>query len=337
MRRSFWVAQLHRLSPPQRARDDAERSNLGRRSRRCGETVSRSAAAGLRRPAITRRDDRADSGGGLSWEAALLPPSCRAVALDLPDHSVRESDGENRAVLGAVVTLSAVSTAFVVASSLRPAGVVSWLLTAYVVFVANAVIVTVALSPSRTLSQGSLAAAQGLLLAAGLVVWVRAGRPCPSFAATRRAFAEFAADPLTALFLGALAILVGYELSSPSQARRTTGTRSTTTWLGWPRGSSTTVTTGSRTHLTASSTRASPSPSRRFSSCSPRPRARGCSLCPSSWPNSRCSSRFMAAPGGSASVCVLLRAQLRCLRPSRWSCSRQSPRRTTWLPRRSPL
>jgi hypothetical protein len=88
----------------------------------------------------------------------------------------------------------------------------SWLLVAYLAFVTDAVGLCLALSPSHSLTQGSLAGAQAVLLVVMLAVWIRAGRPHPPLVPARRALRQIGGDPLTALFLAAVVVLLAYEL-----------------------------------------------------------------------------------------------------------------------------
>ena len=110
-----------------------------------------------------------------------------------------------RPVVGAVLILVPAATAVLVALSLRLRGQTSTLVTAYVAWVANLALVTEVLSPLRQVDRGGLAAVEGALLAGAFVWWWRAGRPRPEVRVP-------AVDPVTALALAAVLVLLGYEL-----------------------------------------------------------------------------------------------------------------------------
>ena len=108
-------------------------------------------------------------------------------------------------MVGAVLILVPAATAVLVALSLRLPGPTSTLVTAYVAWVANLALVTQVLSPLRQVDRGGLAVVEGAMLAGAFVWWWRAGRPRPEVRVP-------AVDPVTALALAAVLVLLGYEL-----------------------------------------------------------------------------------------------------------------------------
>ena len=115
-------------------------------------------------------------------------------------------------MVGALLIVAAVAVALLAASAARLPSLVSTLLVAYLAFVANLGIVTLALSPFHEVTRGGLAVAEAVLLAAALAAWWSRGRPRPAAGTGARGRAEVVADPLTALFLVFVARLLAYEL-----------------------------------------------------------------------------------------------------------------------------
>jgi Glycosyltransferase family 87 len=115
-------------------------------------------------------------------------------------------------VIGLALILSAVVTSLLVASSLRLPSLVSTLLAAYLAFVANLGLVTLALSPFREVTRGGLAVAEAVLLAAAIFTCVRRGRPGLPLAAARGAIGTIVSDPLTLLYLVVVVAALVYEL-----------------------------------------------------------------------------------------------------------------------------
>jgi hypothetical protein len=115
-------------------------------------------------------------------------------------------------VIGAGLILAAIVTSLLVAATLRLPSLVSTLLAAYLAFVANLGLVTLALSPTRDVTRGGLAVAEILLLAGALAAWVRRGRPGLPLPAARGAIATIVSDPLTLLYLVVVVAVVIYEL-----------------------------------------------------------------------------------------------------------------------------
>jgi len=115
-------------------------------------------------------------------------------------------------VLGLLLIASAVATALLLAAASRLPGLVSTLLVAYLAYVANLGLVTLALSPLREVTRGGLAVAELVLLAGALACWSARGRPGLPLAAVRAGGRELVSDPLTALFLAGVLVLLAYEL-----------------------------------------------------------------------------------------------------------------------------
>jgi hypothetical protein len=106
----------------------------------------------------------------------------------------------------------AVATALIAAVALRRPSLVATLLAAYLVLVADVVLVVLALSPFRAVTAGGLAATQAVLFAAALGGWWLRGRPRPPLGAARDAWRALAADRVALLFLVVVAIVLAYEL-----------------------------------------------------------------------------------------------------------------------------
>ena len=115
-------------------------------------------------------------------------------------------------VLGLLLIGSAAATAFLLAATARLSSLVSTLLAAYLAFVANLGIVTLALSPFREVTRAGLAVAETVLLAGALAGWWVSGRPGLPLAAARAALREVVSDPVTALFLVVVVVVLAYEL-----------------------------------------------------------------------------------------------------------------------------
>ena len=115
-------------------------------------------------------------------------------------------------MVGVLLIGAAVATALLAAASLRTPSLVTALLAAYLAFVANLGLVTWALSPLRAVTRGGLAVAEALLLAAALVLWWRRGRPGLPLGAALAPARRALGDPVTALFVGAVVVLLAYEL-----------------------------------------------------------------------------------------------------------------------------
>ena len=106
----------------------------------------------------------------------------------------------------------AVAAALFAAMAARLPSFVSTVLVAYLAYVANIGLVTLALSPLREVTRGGLAVAELVALAIAVLGWWVRGRPTLPLAAARPAAGEIISDPLCALFLVAVVLLLAYEL-----------------------------------------------------------------------------------------------------------------------------
>jgi hypothetical protein len=114
-------------------------------------------------------------------------------------------------VVGPALILAAAGTSFFAAAATRVRSLVSILLIAYLAYVGNLGIVTLALSPLREVTRAGLGVAEGVLLAASVTVWWLRGRPGLPLGPARAAAREALTDPVTVLFLVTVAVLLGYE------------------------------------------------------------------------------------------------------------------------------
>jgi hypothetical protein len=131
---------------------------------------------------------------------------------DVPTADGSRESCETCRVIGPLLIASAALTAGLVAAAARLPSLVSTLLAAYLAFVANAVAVTVALSPFREVTRGGLLGAEAVLLVVAFAGWWVRGRPGLPLGGARVAVAEVAGSPLTALFLAVAALALAYEL-----------------------------------------------------------------------------------------------------------------------------
>ena len=115
-------------------------------------------------------------------------------------------------MIGVLLLAAAIAVALLAAASLRTPSLVTALLAAYLAFVANLGLVTWALSPARAVTRGGLAVAEAILLAAALAVWWRRGRPGLPLGAGLPAVRRIVTDPVTAVALAAVVVLLAYEL-----------------------------------------------------------------------------------------------------------------------------
>jgi hypothetical protein len=113
---------------------------------------------------------------------------------------------------GVAVILAAAAASILFGLSLGLRGLVGTVLASYVAWAANVALVTDVLSPFRLVTRGFVTVAEALLLVAAGVVWLGLGRPRPSLAPARAGVGEIARDPVTLLFVVAIAVLLGYEL-----------------------------------------------------------------------------------------------------------------------------
>ncbi len=115
-------------------------------------------------------------------------------------------------MVGLLLIAAAAATALLAAVSMRLPSLVSTLLAAYLAFVANLGLVTLALSPIREVTRGGLALAEGVLLGGALAAWWLRGRPGLPLDTARAAAREIFRSPITAVFLGVVVALLAYEL-----------------------------------------------------------------------------------------------------------------------------
>src|SRR5579862_4627268 len=115
-------------------------------------------------------------------------------------------------LVGLLLVAAAAGTALLVAATARFASLVTALLAAYLAFVGNLELVSLALSPFREVTQRGLAVAETLLLVAALIGWRLRGRPRLPLAAARAAAREVMFDPVTAVFFIGVVLVLAYEL-----------------------------------------------------------------------------------------------------------------------------
>jgi hypothetical protein len=115
-------------------------------------------------------------------------------------------------MIATLLIAAPVVTALLFAASLRLPSLVSALLVAYLAFVANLGLVTWALSPLQAVDRGGLAVAEAILLAAASVTWWLRGRPGLPVASALPAARQVLTDPVAAMFLAFVGVLLAYEL-----------------------------------------------------------------------------------------------------------------------------
>jgi hypothetical protein len=115
-------------------------------------------------------------------------------------------------VVGVLLLAAAALVALLAAASLRSQSLVTALLATYLAFVADLGLVTWALSPLRAVNRGGLAVAETILLAAAVGAWWRRGRPALPCRAALPAVRRVVSDPVAALFLAGVLVLLAYEL-----------------------------------------------------------------------------------------------------------------------------
>ena len=114
-------------------------------------------------------------------------------------------------MLGAVGLALAVATACFAAAALRLRSLVSTLLAAYIAYVANLGLVTLALSPTRSVTRGGITVAEAVLFAVAIACWWLRGRPFPALGPARAALRLAVSDPVTIGFLAGVGVLLVYE------------------------------------------------------------------------------------------------------------------------------
>jgi hypothetical protein len=106
----------------------------------------------------------------------------------------------------------ALAAATLAALALRLPSLVSTLLAGYLLLVADAALVTWALTPLDGVTSTGLALAELPLLAAAATAWWLRGRPGPPLASARVAAGRIVRDPVTMLLLAVAAAALAYEL-----------------------------------------------------------------------------------------------------------------------------
>ncbi|HEX4520104.1 MAG TPA: glycosyltransferase 87 family protein [Gaiellaceae bacterium] len=114
-------------------------------------------------------------------------------------------------MVGLALIGAAVATAVIAALAVRLRSLVSTVLVVYLSYVANLGLVTLVLSPFHEVTRTGLAVAEALLLATAVAAWLARGRPGPPLVGVRGALGDALSDPVTVLFLVAVAVLLGYE------------------------------------------------------------------------------------------------------------------------------
>jgi hypothetical protein len=115
-------------------------------------------------------------------------------------------------VFGLLLIGSAVATALFAADAARLPSLVSTLLVAYLAFVTNLGLTTLVLSPFEAATRTGLGAAEAVLLSAAVAAWWLRGRPQVPLAQAGAALRAVLRDPVTAVFLAVVIVLLGYEL-----------------------------------------------------------------------------------------------------------------------------
>ena len=113
---------------------------------------------------------------------------------------------------GALAVLLPLASAGFLAAAARFRSLVSTLLLGYLALAACTVGGVLVLSPLRDVRRGPLVLVEALLLAGAVAVWVARGRPGLPFGGARAALRAVLGRPETALFLAAVALMLGYEL-----------------------------------------------------------------------------------------------------------------------------
>jgi Glycosyltransferase family 87 len=115
-------------------------------------------------------------------------------------------------VLGWSIVLAAATGSLLFAGAIRLRGLVSSLLAAYLVFVSDLVLTTVALSAFREVDRTVIAIVQAVFLAAAISVWALRGRHLPQIDAAAVTMRSLVRSWPTLGFLVLAGILLGYEL-----------------------------------------------------------------------------------------------------------------------------
>jgi hypothetical protein len=115
-------------------------------------------------------------------------------------------------MLRSLTVVLTVSTSLLVAAALRLTSLVSALLVAYLVLVADVVLVTVVLSPFRAVTLGWLVGTEGVALVGALAAWWLRGRPGAPLGSAAAALAVATRSPHAIAFLALAVLVLGYEL-----------------------------------------------------------------------------------------------------------------------------
>ena len=115
-------------------------------------------------------------------------------------------------MLGWSIVLAAAAGSLLFAGAIRLRGLVSTLLAAYLVFVSDLVLTTVALSAFREVDRTAIAIVQAAFLVAAIGAWVLRGRHRPQIAATAATMRSLVRSGPTLGFLVLAGVLLGYEL-----------------------------------------------------------------------------------------------------------------------------
>ena len=115
-------------------------------------------------------------------------------------------------MLGWSIVLAAATGSLLFAGAIRLRGLVSSLLAAYLVFVSDLVLTTVALSAFREVDRTAIAIVQAVFLAAAIGVWFLRGHHLPQIGAAAATMRSLVRSWPTLGFLVLAGILLGYEL-----------------------------------------------------------------------------------------------------------------------------
>ena len=115
-------------------------------------------------------------------------------------------------MLGWSIVLAATAGALLYAAALRVSGLVSTVLAAYLIFVSDIVLTTVALSSFREVDRAAIGVVQAVFLTSAVGAWVLRGRHRPQMAAAAATMRSLSRSKLTVGFLLLAALLLGYEL-----------------------------------------------------------------------------------------------------------------------------
>ena len=115
-------------------------------------------------------------------------------------------------MLGWSIVLAAAAGSLLFAGAIRLRGLVSTLLAAYLVFVSDLVLTTVALSAFREVDRTAIAIVQAVFLAVAIGAWVLRGRHLPQIDAAAATMRSLVRSGPTLGFLVLAGVILGYEL-----------------------------------------------------------------------------------------------------------------------------